>query len=88
MDKILERLDSREYKTTERDTFSEILLFILLGVAIILLLDLFFRSQQFALAHLLTSSMYRGKQTGGGGGGMKRNGLAQMMRKLRASGFI
>ena len=90
VDKILERLDSREYKTTERDTFSEILLFILLGVAIILLLDLFFRSQQFALAHLLTSSMYRSKQTGGGGGGggMKRNGLAQMMRKLRASGFI
>jgi hypothetical protein len=85
VDKILERLDSHEYKTTERDTFSEILLFILLGVAIILLLDLFFRSQQYALAHLLTSSLHRGKQTGGG---MKRNGLAQIMRKLRASGFI
>ena len=93
IDKILERLDTHEYKVQgERDAFSEILLFILLGVAIILLLDLFFRSQQYALAHMLTSSI--GSQRGGGrargnGNGRSRgNELALMMRRLRASGFI
>lgn len=90
IDKILDRLDTHEYKVQgERDAFSEILLFILLGVAIILLLDLFFRSQQYALAHMLTSSIgpYRKSQTGGGRRG-GRNELALMMRRLRASGFI
>jgi hypothetical protein len=91
IDKILERLDTHEYKVQgERDAFSEILLFILLGVAIILLLDLFFRSQQYALAHMLTSSI--SPQRGGGrlkaSGRSRGNDLALMMRRLRASGFI
>lgn len=97
VDKILKRLDSQEYKTVERDTFSEILLFILLGVAIILLLDLFLRSQQYALANILTSSFGHGhgpshshvqgyRQSGGGSRG--RNSLALMMRRLRAAGFV
>jgi len=91
IDKILERLDTHEYKVQgERDAFSEILLFILLGVAIILLLDLFFRSQQYALAHMLTSSI--GPQRGGArvraSGRSRGNDLALMMRRLRASGFI
>ncbi len=91
IDKILDRLDTHEYKVQgERDAFSEILLFILLGVAIILLLDLFFRSQQYALAHMLTSSIgpYRKSQTGGGRSRGRGNDLALMMRRLRASGFI
>jgi len=91
IDKILDRLDTHEYKVQgERDAFSEILLFILLGVAIILLLDLFFRSQQYALAHMLTSSIgpYRKSQTGGGRSRGGANNLALMMRRLRASGFI
>ena len=97
VDKILQRLDSQEYKTVERDTFSEILLFILLGVAIILLLDLFLRSQQYALANILTASFSQGqahRQSGGGGGSGRSSGrgrsnsLALMMRRLRAAGFV
>jgi len=86
VDRILQRLDSQEYKlSSARDTFSEILLFIFLGVIIILLLDLFFRSQQYAIAHMLTTSM---RQTGGAMRGGRRNGLSGMMRKLKQAGFI
>lgn len=94
VDQILKRLDGQEYKTVERDTFSEILLFVFLGVAIILLLDLFFRSQQFALAHMLTASFRQpttGKQHGGGGGPSHRaklNNFARMMKRLKLAGFI
>jgi hypothetical protein len=93
VDQILKRLDGQEYKTVERDTFSEILLFVFLGVAIILLLDLFFRSQQFALAHMLTTSFRQpiAKQHGGGGGPSHRaklNNFARMMKRLKLAGFI
>ena len=94
VDQILKRLDGQEYKTAERDTFSEILLFVFLGVAIILLLDLFFRSQQFALAHMLTTSFRTPattRQYGGGGGPSHRaklNNFARMMKRLKLAGFI
>jgi hypothetical protein len=91
VDQILKRLDGQEYKTAERDTFSEILLFVFLGVAIILLLDLFFRSQQFALAHMLTAS-FRHPVTRQHGGGpthrAKLNNFARMMKRLKLAGFI
>ena len=86
VDRILQRLDSQEYKLAgAKDTFSEILLFIFIGVIIILMLDLFFRAQQYAIAHLLTTSM---RQTGGAMGYRKKNGLSSMMRKLKIAGFI
>lgn len=97
VDRILERLDSQDYKLqTTRDTFSEILLFVLLGISIILLIDLFFRSQQSALIHLLTSSVASSQKRGGGqyGGGSSsgrysnRNTTALLLRRLRSAGFI
>ena len=92
VDQILKRLDSHEYKTVERDTFSEILLFVFLGVAIILLLDLFFRSQQFALAHMLTASFKSHSPMRQSGGGIshraKLSNFAKMMRQLKTAGFI
>jgi hypothetical protein len=90
VDRILQRLDSEDYRSQiTRDVFSEILLFVLFGVTIILLLDLFFRSQQSALVHMMATSM---KQMGGGVSlkKMTRNktNINAIIRHLKKSGLI
>jgi hypothetical protein len=88
IDKIIARLDSHEYTSdSPRDTFSEILLFIFFGVLIILILDLFFRSQQNALFSAFSMSM---KQRGGGAlSGRQRGGqMTALLRRLQRGGFI